>query len=281
VLELSWVLAAHERLAREHLPLLIGGGGEHLRGFAWRQEFLQGGKSTRVNWDNWLDMRMLHPMDVGLFRADPTADVREDMKRRMQAWVEPYSDELNTTQLDVLYAYKVTGHFGTYRSADSAFLHAELPFYFRPIFTAAFSTSQRHRDNHRLMRHMIARLDQRVAAVATSTGGPAEPWRPTNLHRFVPYYAQIARKAVNKLSQRTLNRPLLPERNEAWWSPPAARGAAVAALGEGELRSRALYDERVLAALLGGAGDPRFAETTVLGRVLTAELALRAADASL
>jgi hypothetical protein len=281
VLELSWVLAAHERLAREHLPLLIGGGGEHFRGFAWRQEFLQGGKSTRVNWDNWLDMRMLHPMDVGLFRSDPTADVREDMKRRMQAWVEPYSHELNTTQLDVLYAYKVTGHFGTYRSADSAFLHAELPFYFRPIFTAAFSTSHRHRDHHRLMRHMIARLDRRAAAVATSTGGPAEPWRPTNLHRFVPYYTQIGRKAVNKVSQRALNRPLLPVRNEAWWSPPDARRAAVAALGEGDLRSGALYDERALAALLGGAGDPRFAETTVLGRVLTAELALRATDASL
>jgi hypothetical protein len=260
---------------------LIGGGGEHLRGFAWRQEFLQGGKSTRVNWNNWLDMRMLHPMNVRLFRTDPTAAVREDMRRRMEAWVEPYADELNTTQLDVLYAYKVTGHFGTYRSADSAFLHAELPFYFRPIFTAAFSTSHRHRDNHRLMRHMMARLDPRAAAVATSTGGPAEPWRPTNLHRFVPYYAQIGRKAVNKVSQRALNRPVLPVRTEAWWCPPDARRAAVEALGEGELRSRPLYDERALAALLGSVGHPAFTETTVLGRVLTAELALRAADASL
>jgi asparagine synthetase B (glutamine-hydrolysing) len=283
VLELSWVLAAHERMAQaqQHGSLLIGGGGEHLRGFAWRQEFLRAGKSTQVNWDNWLDMRMLHPMDVRLFRTDPTAAVRDDMSRRLADWVEPYRAELNTTQLDVLYAYKVTGHFGTYRSADSAFLHAELPFYFRPVFTVAFSADHRHRDNHRLMRHMIARLDRRVAAIATSTGGPAEPWRLTNLHRFAPYYAQIGRKAINKLSQRALNRALLPVRNDAWWSPPEARRAAVTALGDGDLRSRPLYDDGALAALLAGADDPGYAETTVLGRVLTAELALRAADASL
>jgi asparagine synthase (glutamine-hydrolysing) len=280
VLELSWVLWAHARLAREHPLLLIGGGGEHLRGFAWRQEFLQGGKSTRVNWDNWLDMRMLHPMDVSLFETDPTADVRADMRGRMGAWVAPYADELNTTQLDVLYAYKMTGHFGAYRSADAAHLHAELPFYFRPVFTAAFSTSHRHRDNHRLMRHLISRLDRKAAAIATSTGGPAEPWRPTNLHRFFPYYTQIGRKAANKLSQRTLGRALLPGRTEAWWCPPAARRAAVAALTHDQLRSRPLYDEPALERLLERAGEPAFEETTVLGRVLTAELALRAAGAS-
>jgi hypothetical protein len=281
VLELSWVLWAHARLAREHPLLLIGGGGEHLRGFAWRQEFLQGGKSTRVNWDNWLDMRMLHPMDASLFRADPTAEVRDDMRRRMGAWVAPYDNELNTTQLDVLYAYKMTGHFGAYRSADAAYLHAELPFYFRPVFTAAFSTSHRHRDHHRLMRHIIARLDRNAASIATSTGGPAEPWRPTNLHRFLPYYAQIGRRAVNKLSERTLGRTLLPTRTQAWWCPPAARRAAVAAVTRDELRSRPLYHEHALERLLARAGEPESGQATVLGRVLTAELALRAADAGL
>jgi hypothetical protein len=198
----------------------------------------------------------------------------------MGAWVAPYADELNTTQLDVLYAYKMTGHFGAYRSADAAHLHAELPFYFRPVFTAAFSTSHRHRDNHRLMRHLISRLDRKAAAIATSTGGPAEPWRPTNLHRFLPYYTQIGRKAANKLSQRTLGRALLPGRTDAWWCPPAARRAAVAALTQDQLRSRPLYDEPALERLLERAGEPAFEETTMLGRVLTAELALRAAGAS-
>lgn len=287
VLELSWVLWAHALLAKEVPRLLIGGGGEHYRGFAWRQEFLQAGKSTEVNVDNWLDMRMLHPMDLSLFSSDPTSDVRSDMWRRMERWVEPYSDQLNTTQLDVLYAYKVTGHFGTYRSADGAFLDAQLPFYFKPIFTAAFSSNHRHRDNHRLMRHLIVRLDPRIASVETSTGGPAEPWRATNLHRFVPYYGQLARRALAKLAQRMPGRPLLAITSGSWYCPATARRAALEYLGGGgvpraaELRSAALYNPVALDALFDRAAHATFSETTVLGRVITTELALQAVDAAL
>jgi hypothetical protein len=282
VLELSWVLWAHERLAREQPRLLIGGGGEHLRGFAWRQEFLRGGRSTEVRFDNWLDMRMLHPMDVSLFAEDPTAAVRDDFDQRMRRWVEPYSSELNTTQLDVMYAYKVTGHFGTYRSADAAFLDARLPFYLKPVFDAAFSTSHRHRDGHRLMRHMIARLDPRIAAVTTSTGGPAEPRRATNIHRFLPYYTQLVQKAANKLSQRAFGRAVAPERARSWWAPAPARSAAIETLGSnrrpGELRLGPLLNEHEVEQLFEQASREDFRETTVLGRVLTAELALRAVD---
>ena len=280
VLELSWVLWAHERLGQECTRLLIGGGGEHFRGFAWRQEFLRGGRTTHVRFENWLDMRMLHPMDISLFAEDPTAAVRDDFEARMRNWVEPYSSELNTTQLDVMYAYKATGHFGTYRSADAAFLDARLPFYLKPVFNAAFSTSHRHRDGHRLMRHMISRLDPRLGAVTTSTGGPAEPRRLTNVHRFAPYYAQLAQKALNKLTQRAFGRTLAPERVRSWWCPPAARSAAIDALGArgGELRLGPLLDPAAVGGLFERAGRDDFRETTVLGRVLTAELALRAVD---
>ena len=278
VLELSWVLWTHERLSREHPRLLIGGGGEHFRGFAWRQEFLRGGRSTEVRFDNWLNMRMLHPMDVSLFAEDPTPAVRDDFEARMRVWVAPYSSELNTTQLDVMYAYKVTGHFGTYRSADAAFLDARLPFYLKPIFTTAFSTSYRHRDGHRLMRHMIARLDPRVAAVATSTGGPAAPRRPMNLHRFVPYYTQLGRKALNKVTLRAFGRSLAPERVRSWWCPAPARRAAIDALGSGELRVGPLLNTDAVERLFDDARRADFRQTTILGRVLTAELALQAVD---
>ena len=287
VLELAWVLWAHKQMSSTHRSLLIGGGGEHLRGFAWHQEFLQAGKSDRVNLDNWLDMRMLHPMDVTLFKSDPTPEVRDDQRARIVRWAEPYAAELNTTQLDVMYAYKITGHFGTYRSADACFLEAELPFYFKPVFTTAFSIDYRHRSNHQLMRQMISRLDPRLARVETSTGGPAEPLRLTNFHRFLPYYAQIGQKAVNKLSERSFGRTLLPSRATAWWCPAAARKAALASIGLngssslGELRSLPLFEPKALEQFLHRAAEPDFAETTVLGRIITTELALRAVGASL
>ena len=287
VLELSWVLWAHARLAERNRELLIGGGGEHFRGFTWRQEFLRAGRSSTVNLDNWVDMRLLHPMDTRIFARDPTAAARADFRERMVAWADPYRDELNTTQLDVMYAYKITGHFGSYASADSAFLRAELPFYFKPLFQSAFSTSYRYRNNHRLMRHLMARLDPKVAAVSTETGGPAVPWKVTNLHRFVPYYGQIAHKAVNKLSYKTFGRRLLPvSQPYHWWCPPGARQVVLERLGFGSrngkpgLRSRALYDESELARFVAEARRDDFTDVSVLGRIVTVELALAAADAA-
>jgi asparagine synthase (glutamine-hydrolysing) len=287
VLELSWVLSAHAELARRQRSLLIAGGGEHYRGFAWRQEFLAAGKSNRVKMDNWLDMRLLHPMNTRLFAADPAKAVRDDFETRMGAWSAPYSEEPNTTQLDVMYAYKMTGHFGAYLSADGGFLDSELPFYFKPIFGAAFSSPHDHRDNHRLMRHMMWRLDPKLASISTTTGGPAAPWRPTNLHRFAPYYAQLAQKALNKLSQRAIGRQLLPRGPQDFYCGATARRAAmrhVAGGGElsaGELRAAPLFNRHELDDLLRRAARPGFEETTILGRVLTVELALRAADAGL
>jgi len=287
VLELSWVLWAHAELGRRQRSLLIGGGGEHYRGFAWRQEFLAAGKSNRVKMDNWLDMRLLHPMNTQLFAADPTRDVRHDFETRMKTWAEPYSDEPNTTQLDVMYAYKMMGHFGAYASADGGFLASELPFYFKPIFNAAFSSPHGHRDHHKLMRHMIWHLDPELAAISTTTGGPASPWRARNLHRFAPYYAQIGRKALNKISQRALGRPLLPVGAQDFYCNAPARQAAIrSVLGSdapepNDMRSAPLFDRGELSDLLRRAQDPGFRETGVLGRVLTVELALRTLDTGL
>jgi asparagine synthase (glutamine-hydrolysing) len=287
VLELSWVLWAHAELGRRQRSLLIAGGGEHYRGFAWRQEFLAAGKSNRVKMDNWLDMRLLHPMNTQLFASDPTADVRHDFETRMKAWAEPYSDEPNTTQLDVMYAYKMMGHFGAYASADGGFLVSELPFYFKPIFDAAFSSPHGHRDHHKLMRHMIWRLDPELAAISTTTGGPAMPWRAGNLHRVAPYYAQIGRKALNKISQRAVGRPILPAGAQDFYCEAPARQAAIrSVLGSDapetdDMRSAPLFDRGELSGLLERAQEPGFGETGVLGRVLTVELALRALDTDL
>jgi hypothetical protein len=288
-LEHSWVLWAHSRLRARSGRLLYGGGGEHYRSFAWRQEFLRAGRSSRVQMDNWLDLRMLHPIDTTLFADDPTPAVRESFRRRLEQWCSPYADEPNTTQLDVMYAYKVTGHFGQYRSADSAFLEAEMPFYLKPIFSAAFSTHYRVRNAYRLQRHMLERLNSRVAAVETQAGGPAQPPGLSTMHRYLPYYTRTAHRALNKVSQKALGRRVLPpvERYD-WWSSEQARSAAMGAVRNGsgrplvdQLRIGPLFDRGRLAEFFALAGRPGFTDPSMLGRVLTAELALRAADTSM
>lgn len=221
---------------------------------------------------------MARPVDTSIFVRDPTAEVRAELLRRAQAWVEPYSSELNTTQLDILHAYRMIGHFGSFGSAGGCFLQVEVPAYFKPVYTAAISTNYRHRTNHQLMRHMIRRLHPAVAAVGTTAGGPAEPWRPSNLHRFAPYYATIGRKAITTLSLRAFRRPLLAPQ------PPLDRramGARVAVLDRLNLRhaemlSRHLYDPRALDDFLTRARDPGFRHGTMVARIVTLELVLRA-----
>jgi len=137
------------------------------------------------------------------------------------------------------------------------------------------------------MRHMIEALDPRVAAIETARGGPAEVQRLANLHRFLPYYRTYARKAVTKVSQRAIGRALLLRDPAPDPLRANARAAVVAGLDDGQplraraMRLRPLFRPSALDDLLSRAGDPTLSEAELLGRVLTAELALRMADASL
>jgi len=285
ILQLSEVLWLHREKSRTSSSLLTGGGGEHFRHRAWQQEFFGAGRSNVVNWENWLRMRVLPPLGAAIFRADRSEELRADLRRRMQGWLAPYAGEPNTFQLDLLYTYRTIGHFGAYRSAATAFLNAELPFYFKPIFTAATSTNFRFRNHSRLQRHLIARLNRKLAAVETTSGGPAEPWRASNLYRFAPYYGRIARKAVNKLSQKATGRPVLASGHQA--GPSAARAAVVSHLEDtagfdyDKLRLAPLLRREGFDELMRGASDPAVGDPTLLGRVITAELALRETDSTL
>ncbi|MCW2739633.1 MAG: hypothetical protein JWR45_55 [Blastococcus sp.] len=286
VLQLSRVLWVHRQLARSRPALLSGGGGEHLQFAGWKSEFRAAGRSNRVNFDNFIDMRMIKPVNRSVLAGDPLPDVREDMRQRLARWIEPYSSELNTTQLDLLYAYKVTGHFGAYRSADDGLLTAQLPYYFRPVFEAAFSTDYRHRNGHRLMRHMMKRLDPALAALPTTRGGPAEPLRITNAHRYAPYFTQLARKAVTKVSDRTLGRPLLLQRRSFPWASNANRSvlddlSSRDLFSPERLRSAGLYRPEALRALLEASQRPGSTQDAMLGRIITVEMSLQMTDTSI
>jgi hypothetical protein len=279
LLQLAEVLWGHGIKSRSRSSLLLGGGHEHFRGHTWQQEFLKAGKSTNVNFDNLLDMRwMSRPVETSIFADDPTAEVRAELLAQARAWVEPFSSELNTTQLDLLHAYKMVSHFGAYGTAGGCFLKVEVPAYFKPIYTTAISINYRHRTNHQLMRHMFRLLDPAVAAVQTTAGGPAEPWRVSNLHRFVPYYAEIGRRAIVKLSTRAFGRPLLMPQPRL---DPRSADARVRVLDDlklkhAEMLSGGLYNFRRFDEFLARARDPGFPHGTLVARIITLELALRA-----
>jgi hypothetical protein len=276
--ELARVLATHEAKLAAAPMLLTGGGGEHFQYYAWQTEFAHAGRSTRVNIDNFVRMRMLGaPFDTSVFAGYPGRELEGDVRDRSVAWIAPYRDEINTRQLDLLYAYKMMGHFGAFTGAAASVLRNELPFYMRPVFSAAFSTSDRHRNAHRLVGHMIELLEPRASAIRTTHGGPAEPLRLRNAHRFVPYYLLLGSKAIHKVTGVQLYRPRATRRLPA---SPEWRRAAVRTLAGPDpdsFRSRSLFKPGELERLLEQAAVPD-GGAPLFGRLLTVEGALRAVD---
>src|SRR5918911_3041061 len=99
-------------------------------------------------------MKLLRAADASLFQTDPVPAIKRDFASRMSQLVEPFSGALNVTKLDLMYAYRITGHFGNYGSSAAAFVDREDPFFSRRMYSFAISTNYRHRKGHRFMRRL-------------------------------------------------------------------------------------------------------------------------------
>ncbi len=273
--ELIRVLATHEAKLAELSHLFTGGGGEQFHYHAWQSEFARVGRSNRVNVDGYVRMRLLGSLDTSVFADYPAREVEGDLRDRCLAWIAPDRNELNTRQLDRLFAYKMMGHFGAYTAAASSVLPTELPFYLRSVFLTAFSVGYRHRLGHRLMQRMIEELQPDAAAVRTTKGGPAQPMRIRNVHQFVPYFLRLGVKAFEKVSGMQLYRPRAERRTPM---SPELRRAALRTVVGGDaraMRSRVLFKEAELDRLFEEARHPDFDRGPIFGRILTVEAALR------
>jgi hypothetical protein len=277
---LARVLYQHELKIPFSRHVVTGGGGEHFNSFPWLQEFLRAGRSRSVNYDALLNMRYLKHVPTQVLAQDPDPPVREYFREHLSRRADRYADAPNTTKLDAIYAYKSVGHFGAFRSAGEACVRAEIPCYYREIFEAAFSAHHRWRNNHRLQRRIIARLQPALAAVPTTRGGSAEPIAIRNVHQLVPYYASVAQRAGRKLATR--GKPAHAAAPGATASERYARTTGAlrerGVLDPAEMCSGELYDRGALESLLTRSAKEDFAEWTLMGRVATVELALRLAS---
>jgi hypothetical protein len=285
VLQLARVLEPRAQLSRSFQDVVSGGGGEHLQYAGWKSEFGTAGTAGEPHIPRWIRMRLLTKGLAGLLRSD-VDDVVGYLSDALTEWTEPWRGMPRAVQLDAVYAYvKATAHFGAYRSADATLLRAHLPLYGRATYEAAFTTNFRWRNGHRLMREMMVRLDPAAAAVPTTRGGPAVPMSLRKAHLFAPYFVQLARKGVAKVSGELRNgRQPQHAVGEFHWLPDANAHLAQAMREVTEARPSRLFDEGgvdrdfVLEALRTHASDP-FGYAVLMGRLLTADLALKDADA--
>lgn len=157
-------------------------------------------------------MIALKPAGQHVLAPRVRSGTREDFVAVLEQAARGYQAEPSSRQLDACYAYMSAGHFGAYRAADDLDIRAQLPFFFEPVFTAAFSMSQRHRGGFRLMRTMMERLDPAAAAIKTTRGGPALPMRPSTLHRYLPYYRMLGRKGLSMATDQLMDALCGPSR---------------------------------------------------------------------
>jgi hypothetical protein len=285
VLQLARVLEPRAQLSRSFHHVVSGGGGEHLQYAGWKSEFGTAGATGEPHIPRWIRMRLLTKGLAGVVGSD-VEDVVGYLGDVLNEWTEPWRPLPRAVQLDAVYAYvKATSHFGAYRSADATLLEAHLPLYGRTTYEAAFTTNYRWRNGHRLMRAMMVRLDPAVAAVPTTRGGPAVPMTLRNAHLFAPYFVQLARKGVAKVSSE-LRRGQRPQSGLGpfhWLLDSNARLVQTLTEATQDQSSR-LFDDggvdraSVLHALRTDASDA-YGQAVVMGRLLTADLALRDADA--
>lgn len=276
MIQLSRVKWAHGQLATSIPRLLSAGGGEHLQWAAWKILKIPGVKRARPNIPLWVDMQGLRPADLSVLANGSRNATRAAYIDRLSAWSNRFEGEPVTRQLDAVFAYKSSGHFGAYRAADDLDLVAQLPYFFEPIFTAAFSIDARHRNGFRLMRLMMERLDSKIAALATTRGGPALPMRLSTFHRYLPHYGTLGRKGINKAWGQVTGQALFPWAQNYPWPEEESNAALVnqlqsaGQLNWSDMRIRPLLSEVGVRRLRGGE-----VSNPMLGRVLTAEMALR------
>jgi hypothetical protein len=283
-LSLAAVMLGHREKGETETTLLNGGGGEEFRDHPWGHELFGAGRSTSVAYGRLIAWRLLLPVDLSALRADPTAAVTSAFREELERRAEPFSSQSNVFQDDFLYAYKMTGHSGAYQAAGAASMDVEMPYYLRPILLTLVSLAPRHRRFHRLMREMMHTLDPAIASIQTETGGPAEPPRPGNLHRFAPYAwrrgKRFAIRARARLPRFGESAAATPDLRQTAQSAFVAGLAADGRLDPARMRSAALYDGARLADLLDRAArQPTAVDWAAVGRIVTVELALEAAGA--
>jgi hypothetical protein len=264
---------------------MIGGGWETFRDHSWMQQQFSGGRSDTVDWGSLVGFRCLSAMDLAVFKDDPSEMVRSNETERLKRYMAPWRGELNTVQLDVVDLLMSTGHFGAYASAARGVITAEVPGYLRPIWSTAFSLPPRMRRLHRMQRHLLAHLRPDLARIPTDAGVPAEPVRLRNVHQFVPGLAErgyrMGRKRVEMKLRKSLRSgvPVGVRRQAAARVATVRRLGLDCARGRAEMRLGPLLNLEHVGRLCDGARDLGGTQSETLARIVTAEMALRAADA--
>ena len=246
----------------------------------------------RVNYDNILDAKVMEDIPISAMRQNRTTEVRNAIKAHLSGSVAKYLESPKITQIDIAFLrYRHPVHAGAYLSAQAGIMRPLNIFCFKELENFGLSINHQWRIKYdsRFVRNLFEKGNPRLANLPTENGDPIIPIRLTTMHRFGPLWLFLADHTLGKVSKKMLGRQLslhaphrypyypLPTWREAWlrWA------AAEHLLTPEKMLSGALYNAPVLGEVVaqGLAGQHKTGE--FLDRVITVEMALRAAGTSI
>ena len=286
-------IVREQALKAEQFNVSIWGfGGEIYRGFYWKQESPVGRKSTRVNYDRLVDLRIFPNIARPVLKNTETwvHTIRAEIISQVQRIGEQQSSWPKTAKLDAIgTVLEGSIHAGAHVSAAMGLQRAMTPFYSKAGIQTVMSVNPNWRKRNRLFRRMIERMNRAAAKIETADGGPAGPMHLTNLPKFAPLFLHEGKKLTWALGNRFLGIHLWDKGSSAGSEYPIARWRSetmkelvkTGVLEPEKMVSAELYDREVLAQFLLDAANDDFRHEALLSRVATVELAFRELSASL
>lgn len=288
VLKMSRILREQTRKAHQMSVSLWGYGGELYRGYYWKQEFAQTGRTSKVNYQRLLNFRIIPSPVAFMHQAERWQIIlREEKMRLMKEVGEQDPDWPNTAKLNRI-GHVLEQHAGSNTIAGILGLQRVLlPYYSKDNFTRILSTNYKWQLHSQLFRSALERVDPRLAAMALADGGPAMPMRLSSAIQFVPYWIDTGEKLLWRLGNTYLRRSLWPRRDagpdgkaypvERWIQETTAHLFESELLIPGKMISEGLYEPKALHAFINQAAGGQLSDEKLFGRILTLEMAYQTA----
>lgn len=189
--------AIHSRLTQESIlwhsfDRLVGSlGGELFRDFFWRHEFLNMGRTSRVNFDALLKYRLYASTDVDVARVSGGQLTRRDHDISL---LSPYKimsskapDVKNIYKLDVIYLHKLMSK--SYCWILSDLRKMILPFLSHEVTGVSLTTPWQFRVHRKLVTAVVEKMNPDLATIPTDKGAPMRPLRFSTLGPYARYLA--------------------------------------------------------------------------------------------
>lgn len=267
------VAATQARSALNGTASIQGSCGEFSRGYWW--DLVAGGVRGRAPLDARHVARQRFALDdsADAYLAEKEGSLVDHFAREVETVLADVRDLPTVSQADAVYVRMRMQHWGgRFLSATLRQIDSIGPYAFLDPMREAFSAPPGVRRGNRMPRHVIGRLNPKLAKLPTESGAPACPITPLTVHRFLPLLGDFGKRALARVA-RSVGRPSAPSAHPI----PALR-----ALQRDDVRERlsiaalsrlGVFDKGRLGPWLVDALDPARPKVRILARLLTLQMA--------